>query len=154
MQPEPQRSETRSPPRPKQRPPLPAVVSFPDDAYPRPATWMGLQPWIVPQVRAIAQRFGLVVTAGWGIHPPHARRSDHRWGGACDLAGPMAAMVDCTLWADRYTADPYRSGRIFRWVGGPAPDASGIEAGHGDHVHLSWYRYGPATSIFDTPEFR
>jgi hypothetical protein len=115
---------------------------------------MGLQPWIVPQAQAIARRFGLRVTAGWGEHPPHARRSDHRWGGAVDLVGPVEAMNRCTLWADRYAADPYRPGAVFRWVGGPARDASGPEPGHADHVHLSWYRTGPGTTIFDTPDFR
>ena len=33
--------------------------------YPRPKTWNGLQPWIIPQVKAICERFGLEVTAGW-----------------------------------------------------------------------------------------
>ena len=61
-------------------------------------------------------------------------------------------MVACNLWADRYRADPYRPGAVFRWVGGPAPDEDGPEEGHLDHVHLSWYRFGPATSVFDTPE--
>ena len=62
-------------------------------------------------------------------------------------------MIACTFWADEYCADPYRPGAVFRWVGGPAPDASGIEEGHLDHVHLSWYREGPGTSIFTTKEF-
>ena len=30
---------------------------------------------------------------------------------------------------------------------------SGVESGHTDHVHLSWYRTGPATTIFGTKEF-
>lgn len=137
----------------RQVPPLPAQIAFPDDLYPKGSPWMGLQPWLVPQVKAICARFGLTVSAGWGGHPPHAPRSDHGWGGACDLAGLPEAMVACTLWADRYRADPYREGMVFRWVGGPAPDSSGVEPGHADHVHLSWYRMGPATTIFSTPEF-
>jgi hypothetical protein len=141
-------------PRPKQWPPLPEVVFFPADEYPRGPTWMGLQPWIVPQAKAIAAQFGLRVTEGWGDHPPHARRSDHRWGGAIDLVGAMPAMVACNVWANRFQAEPWRPGKVFRWVGGPARDASGVEPGHADHVHLSWYRYGPATSVFDTPLFR
>lgn len=138
---------------PRQAPPLPASVSFPDALYPHGEGWLGLQPWIEPQVLAICERFGLTATAGWGGHPPHAPRSDHGWGGACDLAGPLPGMVECTNWADRYRADPYRAGMVFRWVGGPAHDASGVEPGHSDHVHLSWYRLGPATTIFGTPEF-
>jgi hypothetical protein len=114
---------------------------------------MGLQPWVVPQVKAICEHFGLQVTSGFGGHPPHAVGSDHGWGGGVDLAGPMEKMVACNLWADRYCADPHRKGMVFRWVGGPAKDSNGVEAGHTDHVHLSWYRGGPATSIFDTPEF-
>ena len=62
-------------------------------------------------------------------------------------------MIACNLWADRYCADPHRSGAVFRWVGGPAKDANGPEEGHLDHVHLSWFREGPGTSIFTTPEF-
>ena len=62
-------------------------------------------------------------------------------------------MVDCTLWADRYTGAAYRPGMVFRWVGGPARDASGVKPGHLDYVHLSWYREGPGTSIFATPDF-
>jgi hypothetical protein len=116
--------------------------------------WNGLQPWIAPQAKAICAHFGLQVTAGFGGHPPHDEHSDHGWGGAVDLAGPPQAMIDCNLWADRYRADPHRPRMIFRWVGGPAHDADGPEPGHLNHVHLSWYRLGPATSIFDTPEFR
>jgi len=140
-------------PHARQVPPLPAHVSFPLDEYPQPGTWFGLQPWIVPQARTIAERFGLEAIAGWGTHPPHAPRSDHRWGGAVDLAGPRGRMVECTLWADGLCADPHRPGSVFRWVGGPAHDASGVEPGHANHVHLSWYRYGPATSVFGTPGF-
>lgn len=135
------------------RPPLPAAVFFPKDSYPRGPTWMGLRPWIVPQARAIAARFALTVTAGWGTHPPHAHRSDHRWGGAVDLVGSREAMIACTLWADALCADPFASAKVFRWVGGPADDAGGVEPGHGDHVHLSWYRTGPPTTVFGTPGF-
>jgi hypothetical protein len=138
----------------EQRPRLPARVSFPEPAYPRGRGWLGLQPWIVPQVRALSDRFGLTPTTGWASGHPHAARSDHRWGGACDFAGPGRRLVACNLWADRYRADPYRPGMVFRWVGGPASDAGGREPGHAGHVHLSWYRLGPATSIFETPEFR
>ena len=138
---------------PSQQPPLPGAIGFPKARYPRSNTWLGLQPWIVPQVRAICDRFGLRATEGWAVGPPHAPRSDHAWGGACDLAGPIRAMVACTVWANRYCSDPYRPGMVFRWVGGPARDASGVEPGHADHVHLSWYRMGPPTTIFGTPEF-
>jgi hypothetical protein len=138
----------------EQFPPLPARVSFPAALYPRGRGWLGLQPWIVPQVRAVADRFGLTPTTGWATGPPHARRSDHAWGGACDLTGPRRRLVACNRWADRYRADPYRPGMVFRWVGGPASDANGPEPGHPTHVHLSWYRLGPATSVFDTSEFR
>ena len=139
----------------KQVPGLPASFSHPVvPPYVRGAGWMGLQPWIVPQVNAICSHFGLSVTAGFGGHPPHAVHSDHGWGGGVDLAGPMDAMVACNLWADRYCADPHRAGMIFRWVGGPAKDSTGVEPGHSNHVHLSWYRSGPPTTIFDTPEFR
>ena len=57
------------------------------------------------------------------------------------------------LWGklDRHCADPFRRGIIFRWSEGPAKDSSGIEPWHKDHVHLAWYRSGPATPIFDTP---
>lgn len=138
---------------PRMRPALPTVVSFPADAYPPATGWLGLQPWIAPQVRAICDRFGLRLSAGWGGHPPHARRSDHRWGGACDLVGPRDEMVACTLWAGGLRADPWRRGAVFRWVGGPAADADGPEPGHLDHVHLSWFRKGPATTVFGTPGF-
>lgn len=148
-----ERVPQRPPARARQVPPLPAEVSFVADAYPAPQTWNGLQPWIVPQAKAICERFGLRASAGHGGSPPHARRSDHCWGGAVDLAGPLEALVACNLWADRYRADPHREGAVFRWVGGPAADADGPEAGHLDHVHLSWFRSGPATSVFDTPEF-
>jgi|SRR4051812_13691444 len=137
------------------RPPLPA--SFLHAAVPPYVTgsgWMGLQPWIVPQAKAICTRFGLQVTAGFGGHPPHAEHSDHGWGGAVDLGGPMASMVECNLWADRYCADPHSKGMVFRWVGGPAKDSTGVEPHHENHVHLSWYREGPPTTIFDTREFR
>ncbi len=138
---------------PRLRAALPAAVSFPADAYPAAAGWLGLQPWIAPQVRAICDRFELRLRAGWGGHPPHARRSDHRWGGACDLVGARAAMVACTLWADGLRADPWHPGAVFRWVGGPAGDADGPEPGHHRHLHLSWFREGPATTVFGTPGF-
>ena len=117
-------------------------------------TWMGLRPWIVPQAIGVCVHFGLEVTAGWGTSPPHAPRSDHRWGGAVDLAGPRARLVRCNEWAEEARADPWRRGAVFRWVGGPAHDATGPEPGHGDHVHLSWFRYGPATSVFSVLEVR
>jgi hypothetical protein len=138
----------------KQMPSLPQAFSHADvPPYVKGSGWMGLQPWIVPQAKAICEHFGLEVTAGFGGHPPHAEHSDHGWGGAVDLGGPMKKMVACNLWADRHCADPFRRGMIFRWVGGPAKDSSGVEPGHKDHVHLSWNRSGPATTIFDTPEF-
>ena len=139
----------------KQDPRLPASFTHPQiPPYVRGSGEMGLQPWIVPQVKAVCSHFGLQVTSGFGGHPPHAVSSDHGWGGAIDLAGPMDKMVACNLWADKYVADPHRKGMVFRWVGGPAKDSSGVEAGHSNHVHLSWYRTGPATSVFDTKEFR
>jgi putative peptidoglycan binding protein len=139
----------------KQVPPLPAVFSHPNvPPYISGGGWNGLQPWIAPQAKAICVHFGLQVTAGFGGHPPHDEHSDHGWGGAVDFAGPAQAMIDCNLWADRYCSDPHKPGMIFRWVGGPAHDANGPEPGHLTHVHLSWYRSGPATSIFDTREFR
>lgn len=138
---------------PRLRPALPTVVSFPADAYPPAAGWLGLQPWIAPQVRALCDRFGLRVSAGWGGHPPHAVRSDHRWGGGCDLTGERRAVVACNLWADGLRADPWREGAVFRWVGGPAADAGGPEPDHLDHVHLSWFRAGPATTVFGAPGF-
>jgi hypothetical protein len=138
----------------KQVPPAPARVSFPNTLYPRKNTWNGLQPWIVPQVQAICERFNLRVTAGWSDDTAHRPRSDHKWGGAVDLAGSAEDMIACTFWADEYTNLVYKPGMVFRWVGGPAPDASGVEAGHLDHVHVSWYREGPGTSIFTTKEFR
>jgi hypothetical protein len=138
---------------PALRPPLPTAVSFPADGYPPASGWSGLQPWIAPQVRAICDRFGLRLGAGWGGHPPHARRSDHRWGGACDLVGPRDGMAACSLWADGLRAAPWRRDAVFRWVGGPAADADGPEPGHLDHVHLSWFREGPATTVFGTAGF-
>jgi hypothetical protein len=142
-------------PESKQDPALPGKFSHAAvPPYVQAAGWMGMQPWIVPQVKAICNHFGLQVTAGFGGHPPHAVGSDHGWGGGVDLAGPMDKMVACNLWADRYCADPHRKDMVFRWVGGPAKDSNGVEPGHTTHVHLSWYRGGPATSIFDTPEFR
>jgi Putative peptidoglycan binding domain len=138
----------------KQVPPAPARVSFPNTLYPRPNTWNGLQKWIVPQVKAICERFNLKVTDGWSDSTVHGTRSDHKWGGAVDMAGSAADMIACTFWADEYTSGIYKPGMVFRWVGGPAPDATGIEPGHLDHVHLSWFREGPGTSIFTTKEFR
>jgi hypothetical protein len=138
----------------KQKPPAPAHVSFPNTLYPKPSTWNGLQPWIIPQVKAICRRFNLKVNIGWSNDTVHKPRSDHKWGGAVDLVGSAKDMIACTFWADEYTSLVYKPGMVFRWVGGPAPDASGIEAGHLDHVHLSWYREGPGTSIFTTKEFR
>lgn len=139
----------------KQSPPLPANFTHPQiPPYVRGSGDMGLQPWIAPQVKAVCSHFGLQVTGGFGGHPPHAVSSDHGWGGAVDLGGPMDKMVACNLWADKYVADPHRKGMIFRWVGGPAKDSSGVEPHHENHVHLSWYRTGPATSVFDTKELR
>jgi hypothetical protein len=148
------RAEIKTPTGPaRQVPPAPAHVSFPNTLYPRKNTWNGLQPWIVPQAKAICERFKLKVTAGWSDDTAHATRSDHRWGGAVDLVGSAKDMIACTFWADEYTSAVYRPGMVFRWVGGPAPDKDGIEPGHLDHVHLSWYREGPGTSIFTTKEF-
>lgn len=126
----------------------PRAYRFSRDEYPPPDTWMGLRPWIVPQAIGVCATFGLEVSAGWGTHPPHAPRSDHRWGGAVDLVGPGSRLVRCNQWAEGVRADPWRAGAVFRWVGGPARDASGREPGHGDHVHLSWFRFGPPTSVF------
>jgi hypothetical protein len=138
----------------KQMPALPGSFSHPAvPPYVKGSGWMGLRPWIVPQAKAICEHFSLEVTAGFGGHPPHAVHSDHGWGGAVDLAGSKQKMVACNLWADRHCADPFTRGMIFRWVGGPAKDSTGVEPGHKDHVHL-WYRAGPPTTIFDTPEFR
>ena len=149
------RGEAHTPLAPaKQVPPAPAHVSFPNTLYPKPNTWNGLQLWVIPQVKAICQRFNLKVAVGWSNDTAHKPRSDHKWGGAVDLVGSAKDMIDCTFWADEYTALVYKPGMVFRWVGGPASDASGIEAGHLDHVHLSWYREGPGTSIFTTKEFR
>jgi hypothetical protein len=133
--------------------PLPGRVYFPHESYPEPHGRWGLQPWIEPQVEAICAHFHLSVTAGWGGTPPHAAYSDHKWGGAVDLAGAMEDMIACTLWADGLKSGFYRHGKVFRWVGGPAHDADGVEHGHGNHVHLSWFRLGPATTIFGTPRF-
>src|SRR5215210_6229791 len=126
----------------------PRRYRFSRDEYPPMDTWIGLRPWIVPQAIAVCVRFGLEVTAGWGTSPPHAPRSDHRWGGAVDVGGPAARLVRCNLWAEDARAEPWRGGVVFRWVGGPARDATGPEPGHADHVHLSWFRYGPPTSVF------
>lgn len=132
---------------PRQVPPLPRVFYRPlGVSLPGSARW-GLQPWIVPQVEAICKEFSLTVTAGYGGSPPHARFSDHKWGGAVDLVGSRAAMVRCNEWADGLR------GHTFRWVGGPAHDADGVEAGHSNHVHLSWYSR-KATSIFGTSRFK
>jgi hypothetical protein len=133
--------------------PLPGRVHFPNVSYPEPHTKWGLQPWIVPQVEAICEHFNLSVSAGYGGHPPHAEYSDHRWGGAVDLVGSLEDMDRCTLWADGLKSGWFRRGKVFRWVGGPAHDADGVEHGHGNHCHLSWYRLGPATTIFGTPGF-
>jgi putative peptidoglycan binding protein len=139
--------------KPSQNPALPGHFVEQASGKSGAGRW-GLQPWIACQVEAICDHFGLQVTAGFGGHPPHAEHSDHNWGGAVDLAGPMDAMVKCNLWADKHVADPHHPGGIFRWVGGPAKDSTGVEPGHQNHVHLSWYRHGPATSVFDTPEFK
>lgn len=139
--------------RTQQIPALPNRVWFPDAWYPATRYAHGLQPWIVPQVEAICHRFGLTVTAGHGGHPPHARYSDHAWGGAVDLAGSLDSMVKCTFWADGLASGFYRNGKVFRWVGGPAHDGNGIEHGHYSHVHLSWFRRGPATTVFGTAGF-
>ena len=130
----------------------PASLRFERDEYPPQDTWMGLRPWVVPQAIGVCTRFGLAVSAGWGTHPPHAPRSDHRWGGAVDLVGPRSRLIRCNEWAEGVRADPWQAGAVFRWVGGPAHDASGPEPGHGDHVHLSWYRFGPPTSVFSVLE--
>lgn len=134
-------------------PGLPSRVWFPNAWYPRPPTRHGCQPWIEPQIDAIVKKFGMHRALGHGGHPPHGTYSDHAWGGAVDLMGPLQAMIDCTYWADRLCSGFYRRGAVFRWVGGPAHDANGIERGHYNHVHLSWYRRGPATTIFGTPGF-
>ncbi len=148
------RGEADTPTAPAQQvPPAPAHVSFPNTLYPRKNTWNGLQPWIVPQVKAVCERFKLTVVVGWSDDTVHATRSDHKWGGAVDLSGAAKDMIACTFWADDYKSLVYKPGMVFRWVGGPAPDADGIESGHLDHVHLSWYREGPGTSIFTTKEF-
>jgi len=126
----------------------PREFRFARDEYQPQDTWMGLRPWIVPQAIGVCVRFGLEVSAGWGTHPPHAPRSDHRWGGAVDLVGPYDRLIRCNEWAEAVRADPWRAGAVFRWVGGPADDATGPEPSHGDHVHLSWFRFGPPTSVF------
>lgn len=133
---------------------LPRRVWFPNQSYPPGKGRWGLQAWIAPQVEAICKEFDLVVTDGWGGTPPHASFSDHKWGGGVDLAGSHENMVRCTLWADGLKAPFWRRGKVFRWVGGPAHDADGVEHGHDNHVHLSWFRFGPATTIFGTPRFR
>lgn len=130
----------------KQQPPLPKRFSLPNRYYPRPNTWNGLQPWIVPQIKAFCEEFNLRVTAGWASSG-HAGYSDHYWGGAADLAGSHSDMVAATKWAEQY------EGSIFRWVGGPDPSGDGVEHGHGNHVHLSFWR-DHATTIFITPRFK
>jgi hypothetical protein len=138
----------------RQSPALPGSFSHPEPPpYVSGSGAHGLQPWIAPQVDTICEHFGLQVSAGFGGHPPHDEHSDHGWGGAVDLAGAMSGMVACNLWADRYCSDPFRKGMVFRWVGGPAKDSNGVESGHTDHVHVSWYRSGPATTVFDLLEF-
>jgi Putative peptidoglycan binding domain len=134
-------------PHSRQQPPLPKLIAFARAGYPKTSFKWGLQPWIVPQAEAICEEFGLSVSGGWGTHPPHKPLSDHRWGGAVDLAGPLTDMQRCNLWADGLR------GHTFRWVGGPAHDADGVEEGHDDHVHLSWYRF-KATTIFGTSNFK
>lgn len=134
---------------PHQDPPLPRfwpLWVFWITHSPTSARW-GIQPSLVPQVEAICAEFDLTVTAGWGGHPPHAFRSDHRVCLAVDLAGSLENMQRCNLWADGLR------GHTFRWVGGPAHDADGVEPGHYNHVHLSWYRTKP-TTIFGTSLFK
>ena len=105
------RGEVKTPTSPaRQVPPAPAHVSFPNTLYPRKNTWNGLQPWLVPQVKAICERFKLTVTAGWSDDTAHATRSDHRWGGAVDLVGSAKDMIACTFWADEYTSAVYKPG--------------------------------------------
>ena len=134
-------------PHSRQVPALPRVFFRPlGVGLPGRGKW-GLQPWIVPQVEAICKEFGLSVSDGYGGTPPHASRSDHKWGGAVDLAGPLENMRRCNEWADGLR------GHTFRWVGGPAHDADGVEHGHGDHVHLSW-KFWVATTIFGTSRFK
>jgi len=134
-----------------QQPPLPRFwpisVWFMDNGGFRASTLDGIHPCLVPQVRAICKRFNLRVTDGYGGHPPHATHSDHRVGLAVDLAGSLSDMQRCNRWADGLR------GKVFRWVGGPAHDSDGVEPGHGNHVHLSWYRSHP-TTIFGTSEFK
>lgn len=137
----------------RQFPALPRSVYFPAVSYPPTPYKYGLQSWIVPQVDEIVHKFGFTRVLGWGTHPPHGSYSDHRWGGGVDLVGPYQAMVDCTFWADGLCSGFYRRGAVFRWVGGPAHDGNGVEPGHYNHVHLSWYRRGPATTVFGTPGF-
>ena len=130
-----------------------AHASFPNTLYPKGNTRNGLQPWIVPQVQAICAKFNLTVAVGWSNDTVHKLRSDHKWGGAVDLAGAASDRIACTFWADDYKSLVYGPGMVLRWVGGPAKHADGVEAGHLDHVHLSWYREGPGTSILTTKEF-
>jgi hypothetical protein len=139
------RNEAKTPTgRARQVPPAPVRVSFPNTAYPRKQTWNGLQPWIVPQVKAICARFELTVEEGWSA-TGHSTRSDHKWGGAVDLAGKAKNLKACVKWAEQYAAETYKPGMVFRAVDGPA---DGL-----DYVHLSWYREGPGTSVFTTKEF-
>lgn len=138
----------------RQIPPLPGHINFSSrEQWPRPATPHGAQPWIEPQILAIQEHFGLTRAVSYGGHPPHTRWSDHMWGGAADFWGSLDAMVRCTFWADGLCSAYYRKGAVFRWVGGPAHDANGPEPGHYSHVHLSWFRSGPATTVFGTPGF-
>lgn len=126
---------------PKQDPALPhiwPVSVFRIDNGGFNGKW-GIHPALVPQVEAICKYFNLEVTAGYGGHPPHATLSDHRVGLAVDLAGDLRDMQRCNLWADGLR------GKVFRWVGGPAHDADGVEVGHYTHDHLSWYRTHPTT---------
>lgn len=125
-----------------QVPALPKRISFPSYHYPPQSNYFGLQPWIVPQVKYLCKRFNLHVVAGWASSG-HAGYSDHYWAGAVDLVGSMEDMIACNLFLDKM-----RDHGILRWVGGPAHDADGVEHGHGNHVHASWYR-NRATSIFN-----
>jgi hypothetical protein len=131
-----------------QIPPLPHPFYKPRGVLLPGSGWEGLQPWIVPQVKAALKEFVLTLTAGYGGHPPHAPGSDHMWGGAADMAGPYDHMVAATFYGDYLV-----SRGILRWVGGPAHDSSGVEPGHGNHVHWSWFNTR-ATTIFGTPRFK
>ena len=61
-------------------------------------------------------------------------------------------MIACTLLADEYKSPVYRPGMVFRWVGGPAPDADGVEAATSTTCTFV-VPEGPGTSIFATKEF-